>query len=152
MFAARTHSIDSMHLLIWPVQTLAPNMKRTTLETVHDLLVKRQKSMEECVIWARQLFEKWFVNDIKQLIWQFPADFKDPKTGAPFWSGAKRPPSPANFDPHNDLHVNFVVAAAFLRAWNVGVVHGMPSLCRLLLHMSPFSPVAACRRVQAEGL
>jgi ubiquitin-activating enzyme E1 len=104
------------------VATLAPNMKRTVLETIREVLVNGQKSLDECVIWARKLFEKVFVSDIQQLIWQFPADFKDPKTGSPFWTGAKRPPTPDFFDPNNELHANFVVAATFLRAWNLNIV------------------------------
>jgi ubiquitin-activating enzyme E1 len=37
-------------------------------------------------------------------------------SGQPFWSGPKKCPKPLDFDPNNDLHLDFVVAAANLRA------------------------------------
>merc|ERR1712070_1252239 len=36
--------------------------------------------------------------------------------GAPFWSGTKRFPKPLIFDPEDPMHVEFVAAAANLRA------------------------------------
>lgn len=41
--------------------------------------------------------------------------------GAPFWSGPKRPPSPVSFDAADSLHIEFVLAAANLRAFNFGI-------------------------------
>jgi ubiquitin-activating enzyme E1 len=42
-------------------------------------------------------------------------------SGAPFWSGSKRPPAPLDFDPDDPLHLGFVKAAANLRATNYGI-------------------------------
>jgi ubiquitin-activating enzyme E1 len=103
------------------LETIAPNLKRTTLETLRDMLLNRQKNFDECIVWARNLFEKVFVSDIKQLLYQFPPEFKDPKTGSPFWSGAKKPPAIISFDPNDPLHLGFVTATAYLRAWNLGI-------------------------------
>ena len=50
----------------------------------------------------------------------FPVDAKD-KDGQPFWSGPKRAPSAQSFDPSDPLHVHFVVAAANLIAYTIGV-------------------------------
>ncbi len=50
----------------------------------------------------------------------FPEDAKD-KDGQPFWSGPKRYPSPQSFDSSDPLHVKFVVAAANLIAYTIGV-------------------------------
>ena len=36
-------------------------------------------------------------------------------SGAPFWSGPKRAPTPLDFDINNPTHLNFVIAAANLR-------------------------------------
>ena len=52
---------------------------------------------------------------IRQLLHNFPADYKT-TTGAPFWSGPKRCPTPQVFDADNELHMDYVVAAANLRA------------------------------------
>jgi ubiquitin-activating enzyme E1 len=41
--------------------------------------------------------------------------------GAPFWSGPKRAPKPITFDPKNPLHLEFVISAANLRAFNFGL-------------------------------
>jgi len=50
----------------------------------------------------------------------FPIDAKG-KEGQPFWSGPKRYPSAQTFDPSDPLHVKFVVAAANLIAYTLGV-------------------------------
>lgn len=42
-------------------------------------------------------------------------------SGNPFWSGAKRPPTPLVFDASDSLHMDFVKAAAVLRAANYGI-------------------------------
>ena len=38
----------------------------------------------------------------------------------PLWLGPKRPPTPLVFDSSNDLHIDFILAAANLRAVNYG--------------------------------
>ena len=37
-------------------------------------------------------------------------------------SGAKKPPSPIQFDPYDPLHLEFVLSAAFMRAQVYGVI------------------------------
>ena len=39
----------------------------------------------------------------------------------PFWSGPKRAPNPIAFNPDNDEHMTYVIAAANLRAFNYGL-------------------------------
>jgi hypothetical protein len=46
---------------------------------------------------------------------------KTTKEGRPFWSLPKRPPTPAVFDPTNQLHANSVAAYACLAAQVFGV-------------------------------
>lgn len=43
-------------------------------------------------------------------------------TGQPFWSGPKRCPEPLEFDVSDPLHLDYVVAAANLKA----TVYGIP--------------------------
>ncbi|KNC69891.1 hypothetical protein SARC_17589, partial [Sphaeroforma arctica JP610] len=42
-------------------------------------------------------------------------------SGTPFWSAPKRCPVPLAFDANNQLHLDFVLAAANLRAYNYGL-------------------------------
>ncbi|SCU79365.1 LAMI_0A08504g1_1 [Lachancea mirantina] len=90
------------------------------LETISDALSNRPLEFEDCIKWARLEFERKFSNDIKQLLYNFPADSKT-STGAPFWSGPKRAPKPLEFDINNPDHFHFVVAGANLRAFNYGL-------------------------------
>jgi len=93
-----------------------------TMDTVTRLLQKeRPESFKDCVAWARLLWEKLFNNDILQLLHNFPPD-QVTSTGSPFWSGPKKCPKALVFDPTLDLHMDFVLAAANLRA----EVYGLP--------------------------
>jgi ubiquitin-activating enzyme E1 len=42
-------------------------------------------------------------------------------SGALFWSGPKRVPTPIVFDPKDQLHMDFIIASANLRAFNYGI-------------------------------
>lgn len=93
------------------------NEKRATLEVIHSVLGKVGKlNFESCVEEARQLFEVQFANKIKQLLFNFPLDHTD-EHGIPFWSGPKRPPTPAVFDVENPTHLSFIVTTANLLAY-----------------------------------
>lgn len=82
-----------------------------------DLIDERPNSMDDCIRWARFLFEENFHNTIAQLLFNFPPS-QTTSSGAPFWSGTKRCPTPASFDPDEESHINFIIAAANLRAYN----------------------------------
>jgi ubiquitin-activating enzyme E1 len=93
-----------------------PGTALTTLEGVRDNLVaKRPKTFDDCVVWARLKFEELYVNNIKQLLFNFPLDMVT-AGGTPFWSGPKRPPSVATFNADEALHLGFITAAANMRA------------------------------------
>lgn len=95
--------------------------EKGTLETIRDYLVTdKPLSFEDCIIWARMLFEKKYNNDIQQLLYNFPKDSVS-STGTPFWSGPKRAPDPLKFDPKNSTHFGFIVAAANLHAFNYNI-------------------------------
>merc|ERR550532_2758693 len=92
-----------------------------TMEKVKKVLVDDlPKNFEDCVNWARHLFQDLFHNQIAQLLHNFPAD-QTTSSGQPFWSGPKRCPKVLNFDPVTELHLDFVLAAANLLA----AVHGL---------------------------
>lgn len=97
---------------------------KSALETLKaNLEDEKPLTFEECIVWARREFEKKFANETKQLLYNFPKDAVT-STGAPFWSGPKRAPTPAVFDIDNEDHLNFVIAAANLRAFNYGLKGG----------------------------
>ncbi|KAF1990891.1 ubiquitin-activating enzyme E1 [Aulographum hederae CBS 113979] len=92
--------------------------EKQTLETLRDyLLTEKPLTYEDCIIWARQQFEKQYNNAIQQLLYNFPKDATT-SSGQPFWSGPKRAPDPLKFDPSNPTHFTFIEAAANLHAFN----------------------------------
>ncbi|CAH2048911.1 unnamed protein product, partial [Iphiclides podalirius] len=92
------------------------------IESVRNAINERPLSFEDCVTWARLHWEAQYSNQIKQLLFNFPPD-KPSASKAPFWSGPKRCPSPLTFDTEDELHLDYVVAAANLRAQ----VYGIPT-------------------------
>ncbi|OZJ02072.1 Ubiquitin-activating enzyme E1 1 [Bifiguratus adelaidae] len=95
--------------------------QKEALESIRNFLVtERVMSFEECVRWARFKFEEHFNNNIQQLLFNFPADATT-STGTAFWSGPKRAPAPIVFDPSNNNHLDFVIFAANLHAFNYGL-------------------------------
>jgi len=96
------------------VQVNDPQELKTLREAV-TLLEKKPSTFDDCIRYARIKFQKYFVNDIRQLLYTYPLDFKT-KEGRPFWSLPKRPPTEITFDPNNLLHASFITACACLRA------------------------------------
>lgn len=104
--------------------SLPGNQGLETLEAIKvNLLDKRPKDFADCVAWARMQFEEIFNNQIKQLLFNFPPT-QVTSSGAPFWSGVKRCPTPIAFNPSDATHCDFVTAAANLRAFVFGVPGG----------------------------
>lgn len=95
--------------------------QKETLETIRNYLTtERPRTFEDCIAWARMLFETEFVNKVQQLLYNFPKD-STTNNGTPFWSGPKRAPDPVKFDPNNPTHIGFVVSAANLHAFNYNI-------------------------------
>ncbi|KAM7222764.1 hypothetical protein V8F06_001951 [Rhypophila decipiens] len=95
--------------------------EKATLETLLNYLKdERPLTFEDCVQWARNLFEKEYANKIQQLLHNFPKDSVS-STGTPFWSGPKRAPDPLKFDPENRTHFSFLEAATNLHAFNYNI-------------------------------
>ncbi|KAJ8523008.1 hypothetical protein ONZ45_g541 [Pleurotus djamor] len=84
------------------------------------LVTNKPLTFEECIIWARLQFEEKFNHDIQQLLFSLPKDAVT-STGQPFWSGPKRAPDPLKFDANDPLHLQFIIAAANLHAFNYGL-------------------------------
>lgn len=128
--------------------------EKATLEMIRDYLVTdKPLSIEDCIAWARLQFEKQYNHAIQQLLFNFPKDSKS-SSGADFWSGPKRAPDPLKFDINNDTHMNFIIAAAKLHAFNYGInVQNVgPNTYSKVLDdfiLPPFSPNPAVK-IQAD--
>jgi len=90
------------------------------LNCIKRMLDQRGGSFDTCVQFAVLEFKDKFHDSIAQLIHTFPLDHRTSE-GTLFWSGPKRPPAAINFDPHDGLHIQFVMAAANLYAANLGI-------------------------------
>eukprot|EP01083_Nonionella_stella_P026932 74116_1 len=94
------------------------------LESLHNirsyLLDDKPVSFEQCVEWARLKFEEEYSHQIQQLLFNFPKDTLT-ASGAKFWSGSKRAPSHINFDINDPTHMDYIFAAANLRAFTYGL-------------------------------
>ncbi|TSM04843.1 Ubiquitin-like modifier-activating enzyme 1 [Bagarius yarrelli] len=91
------------------------------LEAVYKSLVTEcPRGWEDCVAWARNHWQCQYSNNIRQLLHNFPPN-QLTSSGAPFWSGPKRCPHPLEFSTSNDLHMDYVIAAANLFAQTYGL-------------------------------
>ncbi|KAM7537021.1 hypothetical protein Aperf_G00000059949 [Anoplocephala perfoliata] len=97
------------------------NLAAEVLEPLKkNLTAECPKNFDDCIAWARNLWQELYSNSIRQLLFNFPPNHKT-TTGAPFWSGTKRCPKPLKFDANNPTHLDFIVAAANLRAYMFGL-------------------------------
>lgn len=109
MFVERTLKLQG----IQPVEVL---------ESVKQALIDdRPKSFEDCVVWARNHWQEQYNNQIRQLLFNFPPD-QVTSSGQLFWSGPKRCPVPLQFNSKEPLHIDYILAAANLKA----SVYGIP--------------------------
>lgn len=80
------------------------------------LMERRPLKFEDCIAWARFIFDEKFNHSIQQLLFSFPIDSLT-SSGVPFWSGPKRAPSPLEFDAEDPLHLQFISSTANLLAF-----------------------------------
>lgn len=91
------------------------------LMTVYKALVEdKPKTFSDCVKWARFHFQEQYHNSIEQLLYNFPKD-QLTSSGVPFWSGPKRCPHSLNFTIDNSTYLEYVYAAANLKAEMYGI-------------------------------
>ena len=95
--------------------------EKMILDSLQEFLItEKPLSFDDCIMWARTKFEKQYHNEMVQLLHSFPRDTKT-STGADFWSGPKRAPTPLRFNLDDPTHMQFLVAAAHLHAFNYGI-------------------------------
>lgn len=113
-----------------------------TFQMVKKLLVDdRPDNFAECVAWARLLWQELFHNQVAQLLYNFPKD-QTTSSGAMFWSGPKRCPHPLTFSEDNPVHMDFVQAAAKLRANVFGITKITDDIHEMLstINVPAFAP------------
>lgn len=114
-----------------------PAAADTVVKNVHDALVRWPQSEQDCVRLARLLYQEHFSDGFRQLLHNIPLDKRN-EDGQLFWSGAKKPPTPQNFDPNSEQDVAFVYHCACLFA----SVYQLPSFS-----LSPAETAAAAAAV-----
>ncbi|KAI9292924.1 ubiquitin-activating enzyme E1 [Neoconidiobolus thromboides FSU 785] len=98
------------------------NTAKETFESVKNSLIdEKPNNFEDCIEFARFLFEELYNNTIQQLLFTFPKDTVT-SSGTLFWSGPKRAPKPIKFDVNDPLHLEFIIATANLRAFNFNIL------------------------------
>lgn len=100
------------------IQGQSPLFKALT--QVIDAIENQPKNYQDCVNYARRLFDINFTWRIEDLLKMYPPD-KITEEGVPFWSGTKREPVVIKFDPTNELHLSFIDAAAKIHARIYGI-------------------------------
>ncbi|KAK8870976.1 hypothetical protein M9Y10_008889 [Tritrichomonas musculus] len=98
------------------------NMRRSDLlkwkevkKSILDLLKDGKcETFEDCVRWARNLFEDLFNFRIRDIQHQYPKDFK--AEGVDFWVGDKIFPDIQLYDPKNHYHAEFITSTSLIRA------------------------------------
>ncbi|XP_061909797.1 ubiquitin-like modifier-activating enzyme 1 [Entelurus aequoreus] len=119
------------------------------LEAVYKTLVTDcPHSWVDCVTWARNHWQCQYNNNIRQLLHNFPRD-QLTSSGAPFWSVPKRCPHAIEFSTSNDLHIDYVFAAANLFAQSYGI-EGSPDRAAVVkilqeIQVPPFTPRSGVR-------
>lgn len=90
------------------------------LKKAVSFLRKRPADFGECVEIARKAFQRYFHDNILQLLHIYPLDFIT-KDGKPFWTLPKRPPVAVKFDLNEKLHADYLKSYARLlaRIWGL---------------------------------
>lgn len=84
------------------------------------LIDEKPNDFADCVRWARLNWQENYSNQIRQLLHNFAPDHQT-SSGQPFWSGPKRCPKPLTFDVNDPMHLDYVYAAANLKAEMYGL-------------------------------
>ncbi|CAM9361374.1 unnamed protein product [Bubo scandiacus] len=85
------------------------------LEQVRGSLWEQPRDWEDCVRWARRHWQSRYHDAIAQLLHTLPPEH-EASPGVPFWAGNRSCPHLLTFNPDNDTHLEYILAAARLFA------------------------------------
>ncbi|VDM48277.1 unnamed protein product, partial [Toxocara canis] len=123
-------------------------------EVKRALVDEKPDTAEDCIAWARRLFQKHYYDDIAQLLYLFPPD-KQLDSGTKFWSPPKRCPHVLEFNADKEEHFNFVWAASILRTqqYNMEPILDKDEFLRVLerVKVAPFKPRDGVRIATTEA-
>uniref|UniRef100_A0A0N4ZA27 E1 ubiquitin-activating enzyme n=1 Tax=Parastrongyloides trichosuri TaxID=131310 RepID=A0A0N4ZA27_PARTI len=91
------------------------------------LIDDKPETVNDCIKWARLLFQEFYHNSILQLLHNFPPDHLT-NEGVRFWSGTKRCPQPLIFNIDSEEHYNFVYSGALLQAEQYGITFNLTDI------------------------
>jgi len=92
----------------------------TIVEDIKNIIKFIPNCYDDCLNYGYNVWKQLFNDQIVELMKKFPRDHKT-EDGTPFWSGAKKYPTVAQFDMNNTLHTNFVIQLAGLWAQIFGL-------------------------------
>jgi len=113
--------------------------QKGSLEQINTyLLEERPRTFEQCIDWAIKEFYSFYNHDIRQLLYNFPPDATT-SSGSLFWEPPKRCPTPLEVNVSDPNVLEFIVAAANLRAFNYGL-KGSNDIAMFKQHISEYKP------------
>lgn len=92
-----------------------PAAASVVLQQVDAALRTWPKTEDDCIRRARLLYHEFFTETFHQLLYNIPLDKRN-EDGTPFWSGAKKPPTPLSFQPDRHEDAEFIFHTAHLLA------------------------------------
>ncbi|KAG5501223.1 hypothetical protein JIQ42_06223 [Leishmania sp. Namibia] len=92
-----------------------PAAADTVVQNVNDALSRWPQNEQDCVRLARLLYQEHFNDGFRQLLHNIPLDKRN-EDGQLFWSGAKKPPTPQEFDANSEQDAEFLYHSAILFA------------------------------------
>lgn len=91
------------------------------LENINKILIIfKNKNFESCLDLALNEFYVYFVNNIRYLLNDFPADLKK-NDGSLYWNGDKKMPRELIFDNNDDDQIDFIYYYAYIIAINLKI-------------------------------
>lgn len=92
-----------------------PAAASIALQQVDIALRSWPQTEDDCIRRARLLYHEYFTETFHQLLYNIPLH-KTNEDGTPFWSGAKKPPTPLTFQPDRHEDAEFIFHTAHLLA------------------------------------
>ncbi|KJP88029.1 hypothetical protein AK88_02304 [Plasmodium fragile] len=118
------------------------------LETLQNVLttlkeVSKEANFKFCIKKAVDLFYTNFINQINQLLYSFPLDYKL-ASGEFFWVGQKKPPQVISFDVNNEFVKEFLFCTSnlFAQVYNIPQCYDLKYILDVAsqIEVTPFQP------------